>query len=106
MKRILLTYQHEHEPIVNQLTRILKHPDLELITNNTLVAGDTLDKTTEREVASADAIIVFLSKPEGQSEWLDSKVSRYLTSTNKLIVPVLFEGYQENLLFSVLGDKE
>jgi hypothetical protein len=106
MKRILLTYQHEHEPIVNQLTRILKHPDLELITNNTLVAGDTLDKTTEREVASADAIIVFLSKPEGQSEWLDSKVSRYITSTNKLIVPVLFEGYQENLLFSVLGDKE
>ncbi|ETR66564.1 MAG: hypothetical protein OMM_12637, partial [Candidatus Magnetoglobus multicellularis str. Araruama] len=105
MKQVVLTYQHSDEAIVDQLVFTLKHPDIELILNQSIAAGDDLYNNIGRKLSSADAMIVLLSRSTGQCDWVSLDVARYLRDPENLILPVLLKGYQENILFSIIGDK-
>ena len=105
MKYVLLTFQRSDQPFVDQLVSSLEHPDLTLISNHSIAESGEFTDALRRQLLNTDATIVLLSTYGGQNGWVANEVARYLRDPMYLVLPVLLQGYRDNPLFSVLGDR-
>jgi hypothetical protein len=98
--KIFISYAHEDRDFAAALALALQQRELSIWWDREILAGDHFDATIEREITSADRVIVVWSKHSVVSRWVRAEAD-YAANEGKL-VPIIADGTQPPLSFRLL----
>jgi hypothetical protein len=97
MPDVFLSYAREDSERARALARALESHGWSVWWDRKLVAGEAFDETIERQLATADSVVVLWSEHSIRSEWVKNEAAA--ASDRDVLVPVLLDDVKQPLEF-------
>jgi hypothetical protein len=97
MPDVFLSYAREDRERASVLAHALESDGWSVWWDRKLVAGEAFDDTIERQLATADSVVVLWSEHSIRSEWVKNEAAA--ASERDVLVPVLLDDVKEPLEF-------
>jgi hypothetical protein len=94
---VFLSYAREDRERVSVLAHALESDGWSVWWDRKLVAGEAFDDTIERQLATADSVVVLWSEHSIRSEWVKNEAAA--ASERDVLVPVLLDDVKQPLEF-------
>jgi TolB-like protein len=100
MSDIFLSYSRDDQPVARRFAEGFERAGFSVWWDQTLNAGDSYDKVTEKALEEARAVVVLWSRSSVDSRWVRAEATQ--ASSNGTLVPVMIEACKRPIMFELV----
>jgi len=99
MSDVFVSYSHEDRPVAKRFAESLEREGFSVWWDQSISAGETFDKVTEKALKDARSVVVLWSKRSVESRWVRSEATQ--ADRYGMLVPVMIEACDRPIMFEL-----